>query len=208
MNIPAQIEGKETNNSAHREFPNVEDAKTHFDLVAARLLNVNEWKNISGPQSAGFDVYNSDGQPVERLVQVGDYIRINIPGPGLTTGDGFDWVTVIDIQKSASAEEGGDELADDVQQVGMTVRPADNPLNDSPETAHFFESSATSTFLVMRTGSKIEASVHGRNEQPNKDVSPKLDKVRNQLVAATASAMFSGIQWQSLTNGLVGTGSK
>lgn len=230
MNVPQQVKGNSTDNISEKHFSDVAPAKDHFKIVSKRLLEVNGWQRVAGPQTARFELYNSDGHPADRSAQEGDYIKIDIPGPGSLTGDGFDWVKIIAIRqgdaddskapdgKSASThiddgESGADELNSIEQTAGeqstealaITVRPSDNPLTAGNETAHFFDSAATSTFIIKRIGADIQASVHGRNEKPNKEVAPTLDKLRNTVVAKGAAAGFSSMQWQSLTDGLIST---
>jgi len=223
MKVPQQIKGNATDNVSVNKFPEVETAKEHFRIVSARLRNINGWKALAGPQTAAFQVYNSDGQPADREVREGDYIRIDIPGPGSSTGDGFDWVTVLSIRAANNKEDDGDtgneneintnktdhgknESGEDADEsLTITVKPSDNPLNRKEDTAHFFESSATSTFIIQRIGTRVQASVHGRNEEPNTRISATIDKMRNTLVAKGAAAGFSGMQWQSLTDGLIGS---
>jgi hypothetical protein len=194
MDVPKQVKGKQSDNEACVVVDDPQSAGLHFSQVKERLLNVNQWKDISGPQSASFVVHNERGEPLDRQVQVGDYIRIKIPGPGLSTGNGYDWVKVLDITESRDG---------DTEQVTMMVKPSDNPQNSTSETAHFFDESATSTFIVKREGRTLTAEVHGRNEETNKEITQTIDKLRNTLVAAGATTVFSDIQWRKLAESLV-----
>ncbi|MNY17314.1 hypothetical protein D3C86_1506240 [compost metagenome] len=124
----------------------------------------------------------------------GDHFKINIPGPGTTTGDGFDWVVVELIREEESSA---------AQTIIMRARPAANPLHPNPETAHFFKDKATSTFKVIRNGLEVRAEVHGRNEVPNSDTSVLINNVRNVLVGWSAKIGFSYPQWKSLVTALV-----
>jgi hypothetical protein len=196
MSVPDQVKGKQTDNTAGIELHDQHEAVSHFRRVSKRLFDINNWGKIAGPQSAGFRLFGPGGNEESRPLKNGDYIRIDIPGPGSSTGDGYDWVKIVNIDENKSP---------DVEEVQITVQPADNPQKKTNDTAHFFDSAATSTFVVRRTGGYVEASVHGRNEVPNHETADKVDKVRNTVVAAGAT-VFSNIQWRSLVNALIAEG--
>lgn len=71
----------------------------------------------------------------------GDYICIDIPGPGNIEAKGYDWV-----QCAPSI---------DPTQPGHT------------NIAHFYSEAATSTFMISGTEKCIYACIYGRNERPN-----------------------------------------
>ncbi|RZK48789.1 MAG: hypothetical protein EOO99_08770 [Pedobacter sp.] len=172
-------------------------AKKFFPMIKERLLSINKWGDISKMKLSTFKLMDENGNPVSRKARVGDYIRIDIPGPGPKSGNGFDWVRIEDI----ITEEG-----DRKQAVTMRVRPAQNPQQSNAEnadTAHFFSELATSTFSVIRFGRHIYAEEHGRNEVVNSLTSNKLDKIRNKLVGLAATLGFSYPQWKSLVKGLI-----
>jgi hypothetical protein len=133
---------------------------------------------------------------VDRLAKVGDLIRIDIPGPGLATGHGYDWVRVESIEDNPNPGANYESLL-------MRVRPTSSPVNDEKDVAHFFDDSATSTFMVERNDLQVVASVHGRNEVPNKQVERTVDKIRNTLVANAATSGVAAFQWSLLTQGLL-----
>src|SRR5690606_25373642 len=128
----------------------------------------------------------SEGKEKEGVPAIGNYFRINIPGPGSPAGDGYDWVRVEKIE---------DEIAPDAEQESFTiqVRPAPNPKKRE-ETAHFFDSGATSSFVVNRKDRTVSAAVFGRNEKPNTKSRSLPDKIRNAVVGKSAQAGFSDIQ--------------
>ena len=57
--------------------------------------------------------------------------------------------------------------------------------------------------LFQNAGIEVKAAVYGRNEVPNTSTSNVIDKVRNVVVAMTATLGFSNVQWKSLVKGLV-----
>lgn len=194
--IPKQLQGESSDIEDHVDTSTQRQAHSTFVDAAGRLLNVNRWGEISGPLSAVFQLTDEHGQEVDRVARPGDYFRINIPGPGSATGDGYDWVRVesIDDKTDPSGSH---------ESVIMRVRPAPSPINRESDVAHFFDDAATSTFMVERYDRRVIASVHGRNEVPNKDVERAADKLRNTVVANIATSGMSAYQWSLLTQGIL-----
>ena len=127
-------------------------------------------------------------------MQKDDHFKIDIPGPGPVSGDGFDWVQVEAIEEKNSDEE---------QSFTIKVRPATNPNNERKDVAHFFSEEATSCFTVKRKYTTITAGVYGRNEKPNTNTETTIDKARNTAIAKGAISGFAKLQWKSLVKGLV-----
>lgn len=192
--VPPQQEGGQTNTEAVEVLPTESDAREFFGVVKNRLLNVNSWHDYAGKGTADFQLTDAQGQEVERTAQKGDHFKIDIPGPGSVSGEGFDWVQIEEIAEVHNEE--GDSIA-------IRVRPATDPQNDKPDVAHFFTSEATSNFVVTRKGAEVKAAVYGRNEKPNTEAEALVDKVRNTAVATGATSGFSNIQWKSLVTGLL-----
>lgn len=192
--IPAQEHGNEMNVVAQATFDSLEQAAGFYEVAKGRLMNVNQWDEISNLPSATFQLCDSTGTLVDRQVQLGDYFKIDIPGPGTSTGQGFDWVQVEFIQEDHII---GSDL------LSIRVRPAANPNTPDSQTAHFFTDAATSTFQVIRTGNTVSAEVHGRNEEPNTDTEHLIDNARNTLVGLSATFGMSFPQWKGLVSGLV-----
>ena len=192
--VPKQNEGKASDTDASEKFHSTEEAGQFYEIAKQRLLQVNDWQKWAGAATAHFQLTDANGAEVNRAVKEGDYFKIDIPGPGTITGDGFDWVKVEKIEET-NADEG--------EQTAIQVRPASNPNNDRSDVAHFFSDSASSSFIVKRDGKKVTAAVHGRNEKPNTKTETVADKARNAAVATGAVAAFSKLQWKSLVKGLV-----
>ncbi|HEY0732951.1 MAG TPA: hypothetical protein VGD33_11070, partial [Chitinophagaceae bacterium] len=159
-----------------------------------RLFSVNNWHDYAGKLTADFQLTDTNGTEVNRLIDKGDHFRINIPAPGSQAGEGYDWVKVEEITEG---EDQGNKFA------AIRVRPASDPCNDNSDVAHFFSEQATSSFVVKQEGNKLIAAVYGRNEKPNTGVEKLLDKTRNALVATGAISGFSKLQWKSLVEGLL-----
>ena len=192
--IPKQEEGSEMDVFEKTLLKDETEAKGCYALAKKRLLEVFNWDELCGFPSATFTLTDASGKTVKRAAMEGDHFKINIPGPGTTTGDGFDWVVVELIKEEQSAAG---------QTIIMRARPAANPLHPNPETAHFFKDKATSTFTVTREGLEVRAEVHGRNEVPNSDTSVLINNVRNVPVGWSAKIGFSYPQWKSLVTALV-----
>jgi|SRR5688500_10701963 len=192
--VPEQQSGIETNTETSVELASSEEAKFFYEKVKQRLLHVNEWRDLAGSLSANFQLTDEDGKEVDRPAQKGDHFKIDIPGPGPATGDGYDWVQVEAIEETET---------DDQQSIAIRVRPATNPNNERKDVAHFFSDEATSCFMVKRENKKITAAVYGRNEKPNIDTETAGDKARNAAIATGAITGFAKLQWKSLVNGLV-----
>ena len=52
MDVPQQVTGKQSDNASEKVLDSTADAIELFRIAADRLLNVNEWKGITGSQSA------------------------------------------------------------------------------------------------------------------------------------------------------------
>ncbi len=192
--VPEQYTGKEIQAETFVELMDDKTAKTFFEIVKQKLLCVNNWHSVAGSISAKFQLIDETGKEVNRNARKGDYFKIDIPGPGSTEGDGYDWVCVEDLKER-------DE--EDIQSVGFRVRPSPNPFGSKNEIAHFYAAESTSSFIVTRKNSKISALIVDRNIKPNDHAESATDKVRDVAVGIGAMGMFSKAQWQGLADGLI-----
>ncbi|PKL74861.1 MAG: hypothetical protein CVV27_18340 [Candidatus Melainabacteria bacterium HGW-Melainabacteria-1] len=144
--VPTQTTGRQTNV--------YDSARTSYSDARAKLLDINNWDECSSTgRSASFQLVGPDGNTRSGTPRVGDYIRIDLPGPS-----GYDWVQIEDIR-------------DTPNMASITVRPSNDPTSDSDETSHFFTSAATNTFTVERDGNGLTMfHVNGRNEVGNSGV--------------------------------------
>jgi hypothetical protein len=195
--LPQQEEGVEKNIESVIQATTLNEAKQLYKDARTRLLHVNNWHELCGPLSAVFQLTDDNGQPINDEAQMNHYFKIDIPGPGSTSGKGYDWVRVEEVKESQ-------DEAKDCEFILIRVRPTDNPTTDDDNVAHFFSDKATSNFVVKRDGNVITAAVYGRNEKPNTETSNIIDKTRNAVIGATAVAGLSDPQWKSLANGVLG----
>lgn len=195
--VPANIKGKNTDLQHSVTLPTREEAVKCFNRAHKRLLNPPLWHELCGVLSASFMLIAEDGYDPHRLAEVDDYFRIDTPGPGNIAGNGYDWVRVEAIEDETNAE--GEE-----ESFAIRVRASQNPDNKkTTDTAHFFEQSATSSFVITRAGNEVTAFYHGRNELPNTHTDKTTDNVRNALVAFGGFAGLSEAQWYALIKGLL-----
>ncbi len=196
--IPAQEEGTKKDIEHTVNAVDENDARALFMIGRNRLMSVNHWHEYATPITAKFRLTNQQGNKLNRTAEVGDYFKIDVPAPGPTESNGYDWVRIEAIE-DRSNPNGSDEI------IAMRVRPAPDPTTPGNNTAHFFKDSATSSFVVERHGRKVSAAVYGRNEKPNTETNNIIDKVRNAVVGVTAILGFSNIQWKNLVKGIIKT---
>lgn len=194
--VPSQYTGKEIEADASIVFKNDNEAKVFYQIAKQRLLKIDDWHQLAGMISATFQLVDNNGAEADRNVKKGDYIKIDIPGPGSKEGDGYDWVRVEEIREMDDAN---------IQSIGFRVRPSENPLGHKEETAHFYSDEATSNFIVTRERNKVSAMIIDRNIKPNDDTESLIDKVRHTAIAISAIGRFSKIQWQNLAEGFLKT---
>lgn len=166
-----------------------------FEILKSRFLDINHWQEICTVGTTAFGLFSAEGTPLQRNPQVGDKIRIDVPGPD--GSDAFDWVDVEDFREFGLPSER--EYC-----MMMTLRPACPPGNSAAEpVAHFYSGEATSTIAIVKGENYLCASVHGRNEVPNTE-SPQIpDKLRNVLLASGGALGAAKVQWKMLTDGLL-----
>lgn len=194
--IPEKMAGKNLDLSYYLEADSIEEARSVFINAGRRVLNPDKWKKYAGKAGASFQLFNANGEKANSLAREGDYIQVNVPGLGNASGNGYDWVKVVKIERKQIEET-------DEEGVGMKVKPCSNPFDSEAATAHFFEDGASSTFTVQRQGKKIFSSYYGRNEILNNATGHLKDNIRNTVMGLGAMAGISEIQWSALMKGLL-----
>jgi hypothetical protein len=192
--VPAQYTGKEIEAEASVALPNDNQAISFYNIAKKRLLQVNQWHQLTGWLSATFQLTDENGDAVDQEAQQGNYIRVDIPGPGSKEGDGYDWVIIEELKEVAF---------ENIQSIGLRVRPAANPKGDPENIAHFYDPVSTSNFIITREGSTVTANVIDRNTKPNDNTKSVVDKIRHTVAGTAALSSFSKLQWQNLAEGLV-----
>jgi hypothetical protein len=195
--IPEQKEGKHNDLAESRSFPDKAAAADFFDLVASRLLQPGQWSALAGAGSAAFELVDHSGMPLAREARQGDYLKIDLPGPGSVSGEGYDWVRVDEIERKGDAAAAQALLA-------MRVVACQNPTGTRQEAAaHFFVEGASSTFELLRKDNTVSIAYHGRNEVPNTDTGSIADNLRNAITGTLAVAGISELQWTALLKGML-----
>jgi hypothetical protein len=192
--IPDNEGGLVIDSASSEAFEKIADAIAFYSVAKERLTNVNRWHEIVGTASARFQLMDQHGHEVNRCVQKGDYLKVDIPGPGSKSGEGYDWVKV---------EELSEVSEQDVDSIGFRVRPASSPLTQDDSIAHFYSDKSTSTFIVTREKNKITAAIYDRNAKPNTDSENIIDKIRHVATGIGAILGGSKMQWKGLAKGLV-----
>jgi hypothetical protein len=194
--VPAQFTGDKSTSEHTVSKPSAEKALETYRTARERLLSVNDWDKICGPHSANFQLMDDKGNPLHHKAAVNDYIRIDLPGPGTKAGSGYDWVIIETIEQK-------DSPSGNCNYTAIRVRPADSPIATEKQTAHFYEPTATSSFIVQRVGNRLSAYVYGRNESPNTKVNSFMDRIRNLIISISTFLGFQKPQWKSLVVGLL-----
>lgn len=194
--IPSQKKGTETGASDTVSAETIINAHKLFIIARERLKDINHWKKYSGVAFTDTKLTDNKGNPLKREPREGDYIKIDIPGPGPAAGDGYDWVRIEEIVDNT------DELAEE-ESFAMRVRPASNPSNDNDEISHFYTSDSSSTFIVERINSHVTATEAGKNEIANTSTENAIDNVRNATVAIASAMGIASLQWKLLMQGIL-----
>jgi len=195
--IPPQHEGRQMDATKSVSFALAIEAQHFYYVVCDRILAIDNWHAIAKLPMASFTHLDNGGRAISRAPKEGDYIQIDIPGPGLANTDGYDYVKVERIDESKEEH---------FQALTLTLRPCSSPLDQSDvETKHFFQNIATSTLQILRVENSIHAHYFGRNEVLNLDVLSFSDKLRNFVIGIGAKLGASFPQWESLLTGLLDT---
>ena len=189
VNVLAGEETKHKIYSSQQTFSDEPTAREAFERSTEKLFNVNGWSGLS-TFTANFILHDQLGNRVtSRQPQVGDYLKIELPGPMPEN-----WVQVVHVATEDRSAE-------------FTVRPSKDPQQtevSTAEVAHFFQSQARSTFRVELAGCTITAYEIGQNEAINNQDSEAGNRaVVNTLIAEAGFLFYQDIQWKALTNYLV-----
>lgn len=187
--IPPQKIGSEHDALNSKKFQSVEEAISGFDSIKFNLLDVNHWHVQMRGKSAQFYVTDEHGNKDEGLLKSKSLIRIDMPGPKNRIGKRWDWVQV-NFCKSFNPQN--------MQVLVFQLSPCICPYNPNGGIAHFYEDSASNTFILIRLETIIQLSIHGRNERPNTKCKGLRNKFRNQFIANGGIFGGSKVQWKTL----------
>ena len=128
---PAHTKGKFVDAEHAVEEPTLEEAIVTYNRACARMLNPPVWEQLTAGKNVSFKLATENEDEVQRLAKEGDYFKIDLPGPGSASGQGYDWVIVEPIEENTSPE------ADD--SLAMRLRACSNPHTEAESVAHFFQ---------------------------------------------------------------------
>ncbi len=189
--IPIRREGSHHDTVSMRCMD--DEATAAFNLATERLYAINRWRALNDKIHTDFLHCDAEGIPVDRHPQLGDTVRIDLPGPGSPRGGGYDWVRISELGEHDTP----------VPCVYLRLTPCPKPGTFDGPAAHFYASAATNTLILRRVQNCLLAEVHGRNEIANVSDGSLLDRVRNEAVAVLGQVGLGKIQWQDWTDGLV-----
>lgn len=188
--IPEQKRGGFHDTETKKTYDNAEIVTEKFNILKERLFSVNQWKSYCREGFTDFKLYDAYGNHVERFCKIGDFVRIDIPGPGETEAKGYDWVQIISI------------FNEDNESI-ITCKPSMKPgKRKNFHIAHFYSEKASSSFRIVKGIDFIESGIYGRNETPNFNAS-FLDILRNMVTAIGGMMGIAKIQWKRLSDGLL-----
>ncbi|MFD2744282.1 MULTISPECIES: hypothetical protein [Sphingobacterium] len=192
--IPEHKKGKKVDCHSTATFPDAESAKNFYSIARRRLLQINDWNKVAVLPSAVFELSDHNGKIRQQSAEEGNLVKIDIPGPGLPSSDGYDWVRIEQIVEESSEEQ---------QQITLTLRPTTDPTKQDQEIAHFLKNIATSTIVLQQKGTEVTAQYAGRNELINDENNGIADTIRNTLIGLGVMLGGSYPQWKALVAGIV-----
>jgi hypothetical protein len=185
--VPPQQKGGKSTAVKRKVYKTVDEAKTIFNEVKLRLLDVNNWSKYS---FAHYELVRSDGSHKNGIAQETDIIKIDIPGPASTGGKGYDWVQIEKIKNEESLF---------AIEVRMTAKPGSNVQT----TDHFYTGITTNTFSVEQHGKEIICQVNGRNMVFNLQHKTFFDKIRNFITGLFSEGGGSKLFWKDFLHHLM-----
>jgi len=189
--IPIHHQGHECDNIAYHPCRDI----AKFDLLKSYLLHINHWHHIAGKEKATFTLTDGNGKINHAAPQIGDDIKVKLPGFQNWLSRTIDWVTIIALKEEQTPE---------LHYLKLQLRPTKQPLSNKNVINHFLKDTATNTIIVAFDHQHIQVSIHGRNEIINNDGKPfRPSTLRNIFVARTGFAGFNSLQWQGLADGLI-----
>jgi hypothetical protein len=191
--IPQQRKGGFHDTEAKRYYDNPIIADEKFSVLKKRFFDVNHWRNFCGENSTDFKLCDFNGNDISRNPEIGDLVKIDIPGPGKNEGNSFDWVKITNISHEV--------IDSSHEKFLITCSPAKDPFNTkNNHIAHFYGADATSNFMICKNKNCINAAIYGRNEVPNLQAG-FIDKIRNVFIGVGGILGISKIQWKCLCEG-------
>ena len=194
--IPEQTEGAFHDTESRKNYQVLESAARDFQILKDRFFAINHWKDYCGKGSADFKVFDTDGVFVNRIPKTGDYIRIDIPGPGDLENKGYDWVKIMEVSDQYL-------LDNELESFTVVCYPSSPAKAADGKIAHFYSSASSSSFRIARGSDFISVGIYGRNEKPNFRKKNLLNKIRSFLISFGGFARFTKIEWKCVADSLL-----
>ena len=194
--IPPQKKGAYHDTEKTKILVNSEMCDIKYKILKENFLCVNHWKDHGGRGSAEFKLYDYNGtykttQPIE-----GDFMRIDIPGPGDLKAKGYDWVKIMKLTNEFC-------LDDEIECLTMITQPSEKPGDRSGHIAHFYSKESTASFRIAKGKDFLRVGIYGRNELCNVSDSGFFGRIRNFFIASGGFVQLTKLQWAELAEGLI-----
>ncbi len=186
--VPSQLKGGSHDTETKKILDNSELLNSEFQRIQKKFLDINSWSEYFEKGLPKFELHNSDGTPIQRSPQIGDYIKIllNTHSP-----KNYIWVRIdmIDYTNPDS--------------LMIQIRPSTVPGQQfAGRIIHFFSSTSTSTFILSKGKDYIKAAVYGRNETANSNAN-FINSIKNIFISLSSKLGSSKINWKNFTDGIL-----
>lgn len=194
--IPNHLEGAFHDTESQKDYDSPGLAAQDFIILKERLLSINHWKDYCGKASADFKVFTPDGEFSHKSPRTGDYIRIDIPGPGDVKNKGYDWVEITEMTDKYLD-------VDELESYLIISQPSKAPKNKNGQIAHFYSKDSTASFRIARGANFVRIGIYGRNEKPNFRKKNIFNKIRSFLISFGGFSQFTKIEWKCVAESLI-----
>ncbi|MES2478674.1 MAG: hypothetical protein V4561_06295 [Bacteroidota bacterium] len=196
--IPKQSGAAETKTILRKKCSSEIQAVRLFRMASERLLDINNWGFFVSKMNAIFSLTDNQGGSIShKQPEVGNLIRMQLPGPPNADGSGYDWVRIEKIEREKDRFKKKESLV-------LSVRPIENPLDKKKETnASLYTIDATSTFAVIRKNKTIWVLELGRHTMASFKSHSTFSQLRNYCVTFAAYIGLFTSQWKALLNGIL-----
>jgi hypothetical protein len=192
--VPKNKMGSSNDAVATKTYADDQTAIKAFNAIEKMLFDVNSWTVTIPFGSVHFYLADPRGKPTYHEAEMGDFVKIKMPMLANSFGNGFDWVYVTKISKFSEG---------DIAYTMIEMKPHSCIENAAGQIAHFYTNDSTNTFIVARSGSEIQVSVHGRNEIPNVKKLRIRHRLRNFFIGGGGIFGGSKLQWQNFVDTLI-----
>lgn len=190
--IPSQVKGGFHDTESVQKIQDSQEIDLKFNILKEKFFDINKWGNYCKETPTEFTLCDSSGETVQRLPQIGDYVKILLTKINNPKPEDYQWVQIDMIDKS------------NPDRLMIQCRPSKLPGNNfAGKTVHFYAAGSSSTFVISKGKDYIKMAIYGRNESPNKNTG-FLSSIKNTFIALGGMAGSSKIQWQCLADGLIG----